>query len=308
MTAQFSAWGTLCALLLAMPSACQSAEEPRHENPGVQPPAPQTQRANRRPLRLFPSDFAPGKTNVPVDARLAFAMDRTSGEPLDQAATLTAHAVFRHESSGEAVPAKVEVSEEKGNPASAFFYLVPTTILQSDAWYQLEISPSPEVQVLDGDGQVDTSAVWKRPFFTGSAPHVARVEVTSKSNQVRVEFSEPIEAKNLVASKVLLAAGQGAAKCLYLAGDCVAGTGADGPILRDLVFQVSGPSGKTPVVEVVVPFALKGSPRTVGEGKQVAGTSWVHLPGAGDVRFLSAARGKWRPCQQGAAECWSYER
>ncbi len=308
MTAPLSTRTIRCALLVATSTACQSAEEPRHEKPGVQPPTPQTQEANQGPLRVFPSDFAPGKTNVPVEARLSFSMERTSGEPLDQSATLASHAVFRHESSGKEVPAKVEASDEKGNPASAFFYFAPTTLLQPDAWYQLEISPSSEIQVLDGDGQVDTSAIWKRPFFTGSAPHVARVEVIPKSNQVRVEFSEPVEATNLVASKVLVAAGQSAAKCLYLAGDCVTGTSADGPILRDLVFQLTGPSGKTPVIEVVVPSALEGSPRTVGEGKQVAGTPWAQLAGAGEVKFLTAARGKWSACQQGAAECWSYER
>lgn len=129
----------------------------------------------------------------------------------------------------------------------------------------------------------------------------------SKSNQVRVEFSEPVEARSLVASGVLGSLGKSEAKCLFLAGECVAGTGSDGPILRELVFQLSGPVPKAATIQVVLPPSLKGSPRTIDEGKQVAGTAWTAVAGGG-MKFSTDTTGKWSTCQQGAAECWSFER
>lgn len=230
-------------------------------------------------------------------------MDRTSGEPLDYGATLAAHAVFRQEGSGEKIAAKVEASSEKGNPATSFFYFAPAGLLESDTWYALEITTSADVHVLDGDGKA-VSGRWSRPFFTGSAPHVSRVEFIAKSSQVRVEFSEPVETKNLVASQILDSA---MVKCFYFAGDCVAAAPPDAPILRELVFQLSGPPGKSPQLNMLLPSSMKGSPRTIAEGKQVAGTPWAEMA-SNNMKFSTSSAGKWGSCQQGAAECWSYER
>lgn len=294
------------AFISAMVLSCQEA--PPDPGSTQLAPAAKTPKSNTGTIRIFPSSFWPGKSNVPTTARLAFAMERTSGEPQNHAPLLASNAIFRSEAAGKKVSAKVEASEEKGNPSLAFFYFEPLEELQPDTWYFLELSQSSGVQVLDGDG-APTVGTWSQPFFTGSAPQISRIEVIQKSAQVRVEFSEPIEAKDLTASKVLSVGGGALAKCLYWAGECTSALGADGPILRELVFQLSGPAGApgaSPSIEVVLPAGVKGSPRTIGEGKDIAATSWTPTP-AGELRFSSAG-GKWSSCQQGAAECWAYER
>lgn len=286
--------------------SCQSVQDAPH--PAATTPATNpSPNANQGAVRIFPAEFWPGKTNVPPnDARLAFVMERTTGEPKDHVVMLAAQAAFRDELSGKKIPAKVEAGAQKGEPSLAPFYFAPELPLKPDAWYHLEISSSAKLSV---DG-IPAPGLWSRPFFTGSAPHVSRIEVIAKSNQVRVEFSEPIEAKNLSASQVLALVGHGSASCLYQAGECINSVGADGPILRELVFQFAATvstGASKPVVNVTVPGTLKGSPRTVSAGKQAAATPWADGAQPGNVVF-STGDGTWSSCHEGVAQCWSYER
>ncbi len=165
---------------------------------------------------------------------------------------------------GSTIPASVNVEYGK-TPADSNVAVTPLRALAPDTWYWLVVATDARLTILDPD--VPGGAQWSTHFFTGSAPHVIRIEVPGKGkapDPVSLTFSEAVDLTTIDGTKAVQADGKNVGRCVLRGTQCWAGSTPWPSNTADLRVDLAALPG---ILTIRVAGSTQGSGRTVGEGR-----------------------------------------
>lgn len=236
-------------------------------------------------------------TNAPATPRLSFSLEPRFGAPETHRLTLEARMTFAS-SGGRSTPVELQAVEPKlSDPGLGHrFDILPSRELSPDQWHALVVTSDDSLTVT---GAASTSWTWRLPFFTGSAPHVARLEWTAKSPaSLHVRLTEPMELKEINLKSLVRQGGFNIAECVELGGKCLGAD--DSPALEVLVVRLQKSIADVTGLGLFLPEQAAGAGRTVKQGADAAGLSFE-----GKDLFAPSGPLPWHTCQDGIAQCWS---
>jgi hypothetical protein len=163
---------------------------------------------------------------------------------------------------GSSTPATV--SFEPGmTPADSNLVATPAAALPSDRWYWLIVNVDQSLSILDPD-VTSQSNQWSTHFFTGSAPHIIRVEVPASDkppSSVMLTFSEQVDLSSIDAGRMIAADGKGLSACVLRGAECWASNRAWLSTMADVSMGLS---------RLPTALTLRLTGRVVGSGRSVA--------------------------------------
>ena len=264
-----------------------------------------------------------GSTNVDVAPVIVFGVQNGTDERASDAGKRLAARASFVDAQGASTSAQVQVDPAKGGEFTHYIRLSPVTPLSPDRWYALDIAPPPGgaddpqgIVVGDATGTASTNSRTgaERAFlFTGSAPHIIRVERTSVAGKaddyVNVLLSEPAQLATLVGHGFSVeASGASLQGCIDRNG-CV--TQPDSAIVNGFDYKLEAPLSNGGAVPALTAFlagdvAPPGAGRTVAAGASVLGVS---LTNSGGVQGIASriAPADWTACpgSNGEMMCWA---
>jgi hypothetical protein len=259
-------------------------------------------------LTLVQADLLPGTTGV--DAATAAVTLKTldvstQGTILD---LLTANATFVSDD-GQTLAAIPSFTAVKMPPLGITVSVTPSTGLKADHWYTFVLNQNSALQLSNGKTPADlaarTPSVWKSDFFTGSAPHLTRIQIPQGAKDgayVHVIFSEPIALAQLAMSSLLTVDGTPVGNCIVQGGKCASSLA--GAVAEEFDMVPVGPLGNFTSMTVAVPGTVRGSSRSVSEAVGFSANHFTVTTATSGVVSALIARSDWKPCQQGASLCW----
>ncbi len=197
---------------------------------------------------------------------------------------------------GNAIPAVAKV--ERGmTPADSNLIVSPGAVLSTNSWYWLVVAIDQDLSIADPD-MPSVSGQWSTHFFTGSAPHVIRVEVPAADkplSAVTLTFSEQVDLTGIDATTAIVADGRKASGCVLRGTKCRADKNAWLSTMVDISVDIA----RLPAALAIhLPGGVAGAGRSVaasgaftaqsdaqGGGLQLALTAsdFSPAPGAGSL-------------------------